>query len=370
MGATQAPSPMKDIVLFLQNRATRAGAQTSLARLVVEDSIRAQTPVVLLGSEGWLQAWCQAQGIANLVVPFPRSRSLQARLWGNAAFARRIRARLRSNGWRLRSVVANDHQDGLLAQAIAHACGTPSIVILRTPGMSQRDFLKYACDRFSLVYAVGEELRQAASQMLKGRNVLPYREGLSDDEFLPPKARTHSFPSRVLVAGSEVTRKGWADWVSVLDRIEAEQPGFRLDCDFTGPAPDPLRNDLQLGKARRSRFNFLGRVDGFRELVRQYDLVVHPSRHESFGLAPIEVLAAGVPLLCSRTGAITQVQDDARFLFKPGDAGDLHDRLLALQEGWATIDPGLDMLQQRIRSQLGVRGMASEFADELSRLAS
>jgi len=51
--------------------------------------------------------------------------------------------------------------------------------------------------------------------------------------------------------------------------------------------------------------------------VLGYDLVINPSRMESFGTAAIEVLAAGVPLLSSRTGVIEQVQESAEMLFPP-----------------------------------------------------
>lgn len=361
-------TPMKDVVLFLQNRPIRAGAQTSLARLVVDDAVRALSPVVLIGSEGWLNRWCRERDIPALLQAFPRSRSVPARLWGNARFARAVRQQLADHGWHPRVVVANDHQDGLLAQAIASACGARTVVILRTPGMSRRDFFKYACEQADLVYAVGAELQRAATNWLADRPVTLYREGLTEEEFLPPKEKTDQFPARVLVIGSEIARKGWADWVTALDRIEASWPDFRLDCDFTGPSPDPARNDLGLGVPRRSRFCFLGRVEGFRELVRDYDLVIHPSRHESFGLAPVEVLAAGVPLLCSRTGAIAEVQDDDHLLFEPGNVTELAAKLTALRAHWSDLDPRLEALQNRIRARFSLGGMAREFVGKLSEL--
>ncbi|HXG29430.1 MAG TPA: glycosyltransferase family 4 protein [Nevskiales bacterium] len=351
-----------DVVLFLQNRATRAGAQTSLARLVTQPPLRALTPVVVLGEEGWLADWCQEYAVANIVTPFPRSRSLQGRLWGNARFAYHVRTLLQANGWRPRVIVANDHQDSLLSHAVASACGARSVVILRTPGMSQRDFFKYGCNRADALYAVGKELQLAAGGWSGGRHVHLYREGLAEEEFLPPKPRPENFPARVLIAGSEVSRKGWADWVTALDRLEISDSSFRLDCDFTGIQPDPARNDLYLTRQRRSRFRFLGRVEDFRGLVRQYDLVVHPSRHESFGLAPIEVLAAGVPLLCSRTGAIGEVLDDDRFLFEPSDTAELAAKLTALRLNWRTSDPRLDFLQARIKKTFSAAAMAIEFA--------
>lgn len=359
---------MKDIVLFLQNRATRAGAQTSLARLIVGEALRPLSPVALIGDPGWLANWCNAHQIPALIETFPRSRAIPARLWGNHRFAIRIKAQLGSMGMRPVAVVANDHQDGLLANAIANVCDARPVVILRTPGMSQRDFLKYGCGRADIVYAVGDELQVLVRQMDTGQPVLPYHEGLADDEFLPPKDKPGEFPAQVLVAGSEVARKGWADWVMALDRLEAADENFRLDCDFTGTRPDPSRNDCQLGRARRSQFRFLGRVEGFRELVRNYDLVIHPSRHESFGLAPIEVLAAGVPLLSSRAGAIAQVQADKNWLFEPGNINDLADTLGTLRTQWRSIDPSLGELQQRIRSRFSASQMAQSFTDRIGQM--
>ncbi|MGH8455081.1 MAG: hypothetical protein ACRESW_11065, partial [Nevskiales bacterium] len=218
---------MKNIVLFLQNRATRAGAQTSLARLVADDAVRMLSPVVLIGSEGWLDRWCSDRGIPSLIRVFPRSRSLPARLWGNRRFARAVARLLADRDWQPRVVIANDHQDGLLAQAIATTCGARTVVILRTPGMSRRDFFKYAGDQADMLYAVGDELRQTAADWLAGKPVALYREGVAEEEFLPPKARSSRFPVRVLIAGSEVARKGWADWVTALDSIEAAQTDFQ-----------------------------------------------------------------------------------------------------------------------------------------------
>lgn len=360
---------MKDIVLFLQNRATRAGAQTSLSRLIIGDALRPRSPVALVGHSGWLTRWCEAHQIPALIEAFPRSRSIPARLWGNDRFASRTKKNLASKNMRPAVVVANDHQDALLANAIADACGARCVVILRTPGMSARDFMKYGCSKADIVFTVGDELQALVKQLGTGQPILPYYEGLANDEFMPVKPKPAGFPTRVLVAGSEVARKGWADWIKALNHLEAADESFCLDCDFTGPVPDVSRNDCQLDRQRRSQFRFLGRVEEFRELVRDYDLVIHPSRHESFGLAPIEVLAAGVPLLCSRTGSIMQVQEDTDWLFEPGNVADLVDTLGRLRSSWPSANPAVGVLQQRIRSRFSASDMAHAFASQINQLS-
>ncbi len=62
----------------------------------------------------------------------------------------------------------------------------------------------------------------------------------------------------------------------------------------------------------------LGPVDGLSEL-RQWDLVVVPSRDEGFSLAAAEGMAAGVPVIATLVGAIPEVVADAGKLIPPTD---------------------------------------------------
>lgn len=344
-------------VLFLQNRASRGGAQTSLARLLETEAVQALDPILVCGEAGWLSRHCAKAGIAVRVGAHPRSRSLAARLWRNRAVAQRLTAEFPHLRW----VVANDHQDALLARAVADAAGIPWAVILRTPAMTRRDFDKYRCGQATRIFAVGDELHDAARAWSKAPGVVRYREGLADSEFQPAKPFAAQFPTRILVAGNESPRKGWDDLLSALELLATDVPS--LDLDFTGA--EPASFGVRPGRLKH-RMRFLGRVENFAERVRDYALALHPSRHESFGLAPLEILAAGVPVLCGATGAVTKIGLPEAWNFPPADTSALARRLLVLTQNWRESRLPVDAIQSRIRHDFSAPAMGRAFVDALN----
>ena len=105
-----------------------------------------------------------------------------------------------------------------------------------------------------------------------------------------------------------------------------------------------------------------------RDLVRGYDLVINPTRMESFGMAAIEVLAAGVPLLSSRTGVIEQVQKREEMLFPPSRPVALAAALQHLLTNWNTVDFGVARAQENIRSRFLIDHTVARIAAAYERL--
>lgn len=342
---------MKPTVLYIQNRTHRAGAQTCLMRLLRTETIRKWNPVLVCSPGGWLPGACKQNGIAVIEQEFPHSRSLAGILYANRAFARRVARELRARNIFPSIVHANDHQEGLLGLALAKELDARSAIFLRSSGMTARDYEKYRCKRYDFIAAAGEALRENAKHWSRSKPVVLIHDGIAESEFLPEKPKPENPPSRVLVLGTGGVAKGWADLTAALHILEEKSVALPEAFDFTDSRPNPAENNLKLERLTKVRCNFLGRADAFRDLVRSYNLVINPSRMESFGMAAIEVLAAGVPLLSSRTGVIGQVQENPAMLFSPSDPASLASALEVVLSRWAEIDFGVERAQALIREK-------------------
>jgi glycosyltransferase involved in cell wall biosynthesis len=233
--------------------------------------------------------------------------------------------------------------------------------------MTKRDYYKYGCGRYDLVASVGEELRLRAQAWNPTKSIHLIPDGIEPEEIIAPKPKPNRAPSKLLVIGSPSPLKGWADFIDALHFLENENALQQMTFDFCGGSPGPGTEDLKLNRLRH-HCNFLGRVEGFRDLVRGYDLVINPSRKESFGMAALEVMAAGVPLLSSRTGVIERVQHNAEMLFPPHQPRALADALRNILTRWSDVDFGAAAAQDEIRRLFLVDKTADRLSDAYSRL--
>jgi N-acetyl-alpha-D-glucosaminyl L-malate synthase BshA len=84
----------------------------------------------------------------------------------------------------------------------------------------------------------------------------------------------------------------------------------------------------------RQDVRFLGRVDDVADVLRGADLFLLPSQSESFGLAALEAMACGVPVVATRTGGVPEVVTDGEtgYLTPIGDVAALTERALEALE--------------------------------------
>ncbi|MEN2785432.1 glycosyltransferase family 4 protein [Sphingomonas qilianensis] len=126
--------------------------------------------------------------------------------------------------------------------------------------------------------------------------------GFEPRAFAPdPTAASHTGPLRIAFVGRFTTVKGADLLATALQRLTAD--GIAYDCRVAALRAD---GDQQLVARLALRATLLGKVPHERlaDLYRWADLLVMPSRFDSFGLVVPEALACGLPVLASdRVGA-------------------------------------------------------------------
>jgi glycosyltransferase involved in cell wall biosynthesis len=353
-------------LLFIQRRSVRAGAQTSLARLLASEPVLALRPAVLYGEDGWLFDLLAERKIPTARVRFPSSRAILTRMRGLGGFAREAVGELERSGIRPAVIVANDHQECPLALALAKRLGNiPVVGLLRSFGLSERDFRKYRCDECASLMPVGETLQQRMAPWTSKTTVM-FQEGFAEAEFHAPVEVSKAFPARWLVLGSEAPGKGFEDFIEALDILACGFPDFpSLQCDFTGSAP-PLPG--LLARPRPHHLNFLGRVENIIAVIKDHAIVIHPSRGETFGIAPLEAMLAGVPALASQTGIIPRLGLPQAWVFPPRDPRAIAERMVDLWKNWPPPANHIPRVQQTIRESFHIDKTSRLLVGELAKL--
>jgi N-acetyl-alpha-D-glucosaminyl L-malate synthase BshA len=127
------------------------------------------------------------------------------------------------------------------------------------------------------------------------------------------------------------------DVVEVFARI-SEQVKARLILVGDGPErPRVVQRVEELGVG--GKVLFLGKHQSVDELLACADLFLMPSRLEAFGLAILEALSCGAPVIATRTGGIPEVvaHGDGGFLFPVGAVEEMAEvgaRLLSDDDLW------------------------------------
>jgi glycosyltransferase involved in cell wall biosynthesis len=138
-------------------------------------------------------------------------------------------------------------------------------------------------------------------------------------------------PAVGLVAARLHEEKGHAVLWRALPEVLREVPGLVVLCAGEGPHRAAIEADAQrLGLARSVRF--LGQRADVPVLMALSSVVVLPSLAESFGLAALEAMSLGRPVVASRAGGLPEVVADGEtgLLADVGDASGLAAGLRAL----------------------------------------
>lgn len=120
------------------------------------------------------------------------------------------------------------------------------------------------------------------------------------------------------------------DVIHVFARVAKVMPARLL---LIGDGPDrSIAEYLAREYQVQDRVHFIGKQDNVYELLPLADLMVMPSKMESFGLAALEAMACGVPTIGTRVGGVSELIEDGHngLLFEVGDVEAMSTAAIAL----------------------------------------
>jgi len=140
---------------------------------------------------------------------------------------------------------------------------------------------------------------------------------------LPSDGRVVAFLGRLVrEKGADVLLGGWP-------RIQRRVEGVHLLVAGRGEDSVALRRACGEGG---DDVRWLADLQDQRDLYHAADVLVVPSRAESFGLVALEGMAAGLPVVASRVGGLPEVAGDTALFVPPEDPASLAEAVVALLE--------------------------------------
>ncbi len=295
---------------------TYAGVLGGAERVLLDWAGALRGPVVLACPEGPLAAAARARGLGVTPLPERPLRLRGARISAAAALVAHRRDVARLVRRHRPAVVVASGQRPVLA-----TLGVPTPVVALHHDLPTGPLLaravRWATRRSQAVVAPSATVAAAF-----GRRTHVIHPGVDLEHWrLPPPAGP---PSRALALGALVPWKRADLALEVAARI----PGLELELVGAPlPGDDPRFVEALHDRAARpdltGRVHFTGALADPRPAFRRAHCLLHCADREPYGLALVEALAAGRPVVAAAAGGPREIVDEtAGRLFRPGDAED------------------------------------------------
>jgi glycosyltransferase involved in cell wall biosynthesis len=154
------------------------------------------------------------------------------------------------------------------------------------------------------------------------QRVTVIHSGVDCDRFRPPTAQERADARAALgisegeilisAVGALEQRKGHRYLIEAIGALAASA-SLKLKCFIVGQGSvhKVLQGEIAVIRSL-DHIKLLGRVDDVRELLWASDIFVMPSLKEGLGVAALEAMASGLPVIASDVGGLREVAEDGR----------------------------------------------------------
>ena len=174
---------------------------------------------------------------------------------------------------------------------------------------------KYIWNRATQVIALSESLKETAINFHPDIEIKVIPNGVEADIFFPrEKVKPIHNKLNIITVARLIKRKGIQDLLKALSELRNDNgysKNFSLLVVGKGSYESQLKNlckQLNL-EDMVTFYGFCPRCD-LPELYRNSDIFVLPSMAESFGIVFAEAMACGLPVICTKVGAIPDLIED------------------------------------------------------------
>lgn len=227
-----------------------------------------------------------------------------------------------------------------------------------------RDRYDEVLDRLDGYFVVGEPLRDLVADTFP-HHAAKIRFIANPVDFRETRPEAPKELRRWLSVATLTERKRIDHLLRGFAACRSEHPDLTLTLVGDGkerPALEALAAELGIAPA----VDFRGAVEpgAVAAIMAEHDLLVHTSRHETFGMVVVEAVAAGLPVLVTRSGgpehALEGIEADS------GQFIEVDDDPAVLAEGYAALrarfPAGLDLARarERLAARYGHEAVARE----------
>ena len=197
--------------------------------------------------------------------------------------------------------------------------------------------LSHSIRRCRKIFAISRAVKKDLLARYPELNVTVVHNGIAFGR-IPQKESYGGAPFRLVQVGRlDYATKGQDVTLRALRYVTDELGEGCLTVDFIGAGQsreflESLARDL--GVAQWCSFLGVRARHETYDLLRTYDLLVQPSRHEGFGLTIVEGMAARIPVLVSDIEGPVEIIDGGRYghCFRNNDFRDCADRIIEIME--------------------------------------